>query len=198
MTPTPASIGSDLANRMLESESWARDKLAAHAERVFTLTVGPASGAFRIADTGALESVALADSTPDLRLFVSPFNVPAFLADPRHWNEYVREEGDVALGGTLKELALTLPWFIEKAFARALGPIAGQRAADVGRRLLGFPEYAADRVSESVARYARDEIQLLARGEELRRLTEETRAVATRVDALETRIDALSNRARKS
>jgi ubiquinone biosynthesis protein UbiJ len=53
-------------------------------------------------------------------------------------------------------------------------------------------------VSESVARYARDEIQLLARGEELRRLTEETRAVATRVDALETRIDALSNRARKS
>src|SRR5207247_2400862 len=83
-----------------------------------------------------------------------PLTFPALLADPRHWSEYVREDGDVALGGALKELAQTLPWFVEQAFARALGPIAGQRVADVGRRLLGFPEYAAERVTESVARYA--------------------------------------------
>ena len=193
---TPASIGSDLANRALESETWARDKLAAHAGRTFTLTVGPAIGAFRIGDGGAFESAALADTTPDLRLVVSPLDLPSFLADPRHWNEYVREEGDGALGGTLKELAQTLPWFVEKALARVFGPIAGQRVADAGRRLLGFPEYAAGRVTESVARYARDEIQLLARGEELRKLADETRDVAARADTLEARVDALSNRAR--
>jgi len=98
----------------------------------------------------------------------------------------------------LKELAQTLPWFVEQAFARALGPIAGQRVADVGRRLLGFPEYAAERVTESVARYARDEARLLAHGDELRRFTDETRDVAARVDALAARVTALSDRARPS
>ena len=196
MTPTPTSIGSDLANRMLERETWARDKLAAHAGRVFTVTVGPATGVFRITDTGTLESVPLAEATSNLRISVSPLNLPAFLADPRQWSEYVREDGDVALGGALKELAQTLPWFVEQAFARALGPIAGQRVADVGRRLLGFPEYAAERVTESVARYARDEARLLAHGDELRRFTDETRDVAARVDALAARVTALSDRAR--
>ena len=198
MTPTPASIGSDLANRMLERETWARDKLAAHAGHVFTVTVGPATGAFRITDTGSFESAPPAGVTPDLRISVSPLNLPAFLANPRQWSEYVREDGDVALGGALKELAQTLPWFVEQAFARALGPIAGQRVADVGRRLLGFPEYAAERVTESVARYARDEARLLAHGDELRRFTDETRDVAARVDALAARVTALSDRARPS
>jgi ubiquinone biosynthesis accessory factor UbiJ len=196
MIPTPTSVGSDLANRMLDGESWARDKLAAHADRVFMLTVGPATSAFRIGAAGTFESASLAGVTPDLRLTVSPFHLPSLLADPRRWNEHVHEEGDAALGGTLKELAQTLPWFVEQAFARALGPIAGQRVADVGRRILAFPGYAAERITESVARYARDEAQLLARGEELRRFTDDTRDIAARVDALGARIDALSGRMR--
>ena len=106
----------------------------------------------------------------------------------------MREDGDAALGGTLKELAQTLPWFVEQAFARALGPIIGQRVADAGRQLLAFPAYAAERVAESVIRYARDEAQLMARGEELRRLNEETNDIASRVDALAGRVAALSDR----
>ena len=35
------------------------------------------------------------------------------------------EDGDAELGGALKELARTLPWFVEAALARALGPIGG-------------------------------------------------------------------------
>lgn len=196
MTLAPASIGSDLANRALEGETWAREKLAAHAGRAFEVTVGPASGVFRITATGSFESAAVADTVPELRLTVSPLDLPSFLADPRRWNEYVREDGDAALAGTLKELAQTLPWLVERAFARALGPIAGQRVADAGRRMLAFPGYAAERITESVARYARDEAQLLARGEELRRFTDDTRDIAARVDALGARIDALSGRER--
>lgn len=196
MTLAPASIGSDLANRALEGETWAHEKLAAHAGRAFEVTVGPASGVFRITATGAFESAPVGDTAPELRLTVSPLELPSFLADPRRWNEYVREDGDSALGGTLKELAQTLPWLVERAFARALGPIAGQRVADAGRRMLAFPGYAAERITESVARYARDEAQLLARGEELRRFTDDTRDIAARVDALGARIDALSGRER--
>src|SRR4029434_850243 len=99
---------SEVANRTLGREAWAREKLATHAGRVFAISVGPASAGLRIVAGGALESVALSGLTPDLRLTISPFDLPAFLADPRMWSQYVKEDGDVALGGTLKELAQTL------------------------------------------------------------------------------------------
>ena len=72
--------------------------------------------------------------------------------------------------------------------------MAGQRAADVGRRLLTFPDYAAARVSESVARYARDESDLLARGDELRALATQADDLAARVDSLGARVAALTER----
>lgn len=191
--PNPADAPTRIANGILEQESWARDKLAPFAGRVFTLAVGPVSTRFLIAEDGKVQTAA--PSLPaDLNLVLSPMSVPSFLADPSRWNEFVREEGDAALGGALKELARTLPWFVEAALAKALGPLAGQRAADAGRRLLAFPEYAAQRVADGVASYARDEAGLLARGGDMRTHTEGVREVGQRVDALDLRFDALSAR----
>src|SRR5438552_1343047 len=175
----PATLPSALANRMLQGETWARDKLALHAGSTFAVTVGLAAAAFRIGPDGALENAPFAGNTPDLSLSISPFRLPSFLADPRQWNEHVREDGDAALGGSLKELAQTLPWFVEQAFARALGPIIGQRVADAGRQLLAFPAHAAERVTECVVRYARDEADLMARGDQHRRLNEQTNDIAS-------------------
>ena len=184
----------DLAvNRVLNGEPWARERLAAHAGRAFMVRMGPLTSGFRIDGRGALESAPLAGATPDLVLSLSPLDAPAFLADPRRWNEFVTEEGDVALGGTLKELAQTLPWFVERLCARTLGPIVGQRVADAGRRMLQVPEYAAARVAENVGSYARDEAQVLAHPADFRTLIDETTRLATRIDALEARVDALSH-----
>ena len=85
-----------------------------------------------------------------------------------------------------------LPWFVEAAFARALGPIAGQRVADAGRHLLAFPAHAATRLADSAGRYARDEAGLVVRHDELRHMTEQTALLAQRVDALEARVAALT------
>ena len=183
----------DLAvNRLLNDEPWARERLAAHAGRAFMLRLGPLTSGFRIDERGTLESAPLAGATPDLVLSLSPLDAPAFLADPRRWNEFVTEEGDVALGGTLKDLAQTLPWFVEKLCARALGPIVGQRVADAGRRMLEVPEYAASRVAANVGTYARDEAEVLAHPADFRTLVDDTALVAARVDALEARVDALA------
>jgi ubiquinone biosynthesis protein UbiJ len=190
----PAAFPSALANRVLEREAWARTQLAVHAGRVFVVAIGPAATTMRIDATGMVASTPLADHQADLRLTLSPFLAPAFLADPTRWDDLIVADGDPALAATLKELARTLPWFVEHAFARALGPIAGQRLADAGRRLLALPEYAATRVGESVASYARDEAQLLAHGEELRRFEQDVVGIAARADALAARIDALTTR----
>jgi len=181
-----------LANRIFERQTWAQERLAAHADHVFVIAVGPLSTALRIDASGRMHATPLAGTVPDLTLTLSPFSVPPFLANPSRWSEFVAASGDSALAATLMDLAQTLPWFAEQAFADVLGPILGQRVADAGRRLLAFPEYAAGRVGESVASYARDEAGLLADARQLQGFAAETAELAARVDALAPRIDALA------
>jgi ubiquinone biosynthesis protein UbiJ len=180
-------------NRFLASEPWARERLAAHAGRTFAVRIGPVAGSFRIDPGGLLEPLPAAASatTADLTLTLSPLDLAPFLAGPRRWNELVVEEGDVQLGGALKDIAATLPWFVEKLFARALGAIVGQRVADAGRRMLGMPEYVASRVAANVGSFARDEAQLLAHPAQMREFTAQAEALAPRVDALGARIAAI-------
>ncbi|MEO8754212.1 MAG: hypothetical protein ABI624_16195 [Casimicrobiaceae bacterium] len=193
--PEAGEAPARLANRMLADQQWAREKLAPFAGRAFTFAVGPLRAAWRIHAGGTLDAVTPADAA-DLKLSLAPWSVPAFLADPKRWNEFIVEVGDADLGGALKDLARTMPWFVEETFAKALGPIAGQRLADAGRKLLAFPEYAAERVADSAASYARDEVQLVARGRELRRFGDAVGEIAARADALEARLDALAPRVR--
>jgi ubiquinone biosynthesis protein UbiJ len=190
----PGAVAPALVNRALDREAWAQACLAAHAGRAFMIAIGPATSLMRIDASGKVEAASPSDAAADLTLTLSPLAVPAFLAHPGRWDELVVADGDPALAATLKGLAETLPWFVERFFASALGPVVGQRIADAGRRLLAFPEYAAARVSESVARYARDEADLAAHGTETRSFGDEVAAIAVRVDAIAARVDALAAR----
>jgi len=185
-----------LANRVLEREDWARDRLAAFAGRVFAISIGPLTSVMRIGERGTLEAAG-ATETADLRLRLSPLAVPSFLAQPKRWNEFMEEDGDANLGGVLKELAQTLPWFVEQAFASALGPLAGQRVAEAGRALLGFPEYAAQRMTDSVASYARDEAGWFIGADALRRHADAVQATDAATNALAARVDALTQRSKR-
>ena len=185
------NLAEDAINRALEGESWAREKLAAHAGRTVRLTVGPVSRTSAIDADGRLSP---GDAAPDLTLTISPLRLPALLARPERWTELVAAEGDAALAATLAELALTLPWFVEQTLARALGPIAGQQLADAGRRLLALPEYVAQRFGDSLGRYVADETRLVVGAGEARAFAAEVAATSARVDALAARIDALAKK----
>jgi ubiquinone biosynthesis protein UbiJ len=188
----PASaMGRAAANRLLRDEDWAREKLRAHAGRVFTVASGPVSVAFIVRSDGSLDTAPSNGPPPDVELYVAPLDVPKLLAEPARWDTLVMGNGDAALAGTLKELAHTLPWFVERSFAKAFGPVVGQRLADAGRRLLAFPDQASTRLTESLASYARDEASLLARGDEGRTFAEQNAELALRADALEQRIARL-------
>jgi len=191
MTDPATGLGRRLANRMLGDEAWAREKLRVHAGRAFSVTSGPFSTAYIVRTDGTLDALSGATQKPDAELHASPFDVPSFLAEPSRFDELVTATGDPLFVATLRELALTLPWFVERAFAKAFGPVVGQRLADTGRALLGFPEYAGHRLTDSVASFARDEANLVARGDEARAFARETSEIAARVDALAERIDRL-------
>jgi len=191
MTDPASAIGETLANRTLRDEAWAREKLSAHAGRSFTLCCGPVAAGYAVRDDGTLGARAPGGGPADAEVYLSPLDLPAFLADPSRWNVLVTANGDAALIATLKELAASLPWFVERAFAKALGPVVGQRVADAGRHLLAFPEYAGARLAENVASYLRDETGMLARGDEARSFAADNAALAARADALAARIAQL-------
>ncbi len=184
-----SALGERVANGLIENEEWAREKLRAHAGRSFLVRSGPLATAFLIRVDGTLDALPARGTTADVELHLSPLDVPALLAHPDRWDTLVSSTGDATLGTTLRELAITLPWFVERGFAKAFGPIVGQRLADTGRALLGFPEYAGSRVAENVFSYARDETGVLARGDEARAFAVDHAAVAARVEALIERID---------
>jgi ubiquinone biosynthesis protein UbiJ len=190
----PAAFGPALVNRALEHEAWAQASLATHAGRTFAIAVGPVTTRLRIDATGKLEAAPRDGSRPDVTLALSPLSVASFLANPKRWDEFVVADGDRALATTLKGLAETLPWFVERAFAAALGPIVGQRVANAGRSLLGFPEYAADQIGASVASYVRDETRFAATNIDARAFGKDVAELAERVDALEARVEALDGR----
>src|SRR5437764_10099249 len=148
-------VGS-FANRTLEREAWARQKLAAHAGRTVRIRIGLAWTTLCVGPEGFFNE---AHGAPDLTLTISALSLPALLAEPTRWPKIVFAHGDEAFAQTLGQLAQTLPWFVERELAKALGPILGTRVADAGRRLLGFPEYVAARLGDSVASYASDEAQ---------------------------------------
>jgi ubiquinone biosynthesis protein UbiJ len=185
----PASVlGESLANRLIRDEEWAREKLAAHAGRSFLVRSGPLSTAYAIGSDGEIQARAL-EGAADVEVTISPLDVPQLLGDPLRWDQLVTSTGDPALAATLRDLATTLPWFVERGFATAFGPVVGQRLADAGRALLGFPQYANSRVAESLASYARDETGLLARSDDARAFAGAAAELAVRVDALAERIN---------
>jgi ubiquinone biosynthesis accessory factor UbiJ len=182
------NFAEDAINRALEGESWARDKLALHAGRTMRLALGPVARTFAVDADGRLS---VSEAAPDLTLAMSPLRLPTLLAQPERWSELVAAEGDPALAATLAELALTLPWFVERTLSRLLGPIAGQQVADAGRRLLALPEYAAQRFGDSLGRYVADETRLAVGAAEARAFAADIAATAAAVDALAARIVAL-------
>ena len=175
-----------LANRVLEREDWARERLSAHAGRTVRMVCGPMASTLAIAPSGMLSA---AQSAADLTLSIPPLRLPTLLAHPERWTELVAVDGDAALAATLADLARTLPWFIEQAFASALGPLIGTRVADAGRELLSLPERAAQSFGESLSSYARDESGLGVGASTFADFVAEAAAVAARIDALALRLD---------
>jgi ubiquinone biosynthesis protein UbiJ len=184
-------VAATLANRALEREDWARERLAAHAGRTLRVVSGPAALSLSV---GADGTFADGENPPDLALTISPLRLPALLARPERWNELVVATGDAGFAATIGELAQTLPWFVERAFARALGPIVGVQVAEAGRRLLAFPAYASERAGASLASYATEEAGLGIGERALGDFAAQVTALAARADALGQRVDRLAGR----
>lgn len=187
--PSPEALAAQAANRALHDEAWARDQLRAHAGSVVTVDSGPLSSAYVVRDDGTF-APAPDGAVASLRLYVSPLALPALAAEPSRWRREVRAEGDQALAATLESIAQTFPWFVERAFARAFGPIAGQAIAEAGRTLLSIPAALSHQAAATVSQLAAENDAVAHRGD-FAAFSCGTAEAEARVDALAARIAAL-------
>ena len=188
---SPEALAAEAANRALHGETWARDQIAAHAGAVFTVASGPFASTFSIQDDGTFAAAA-AGAVPTLTLTVSPLALPALAAEPSRWRTAVRADGDQALAATLESIAQTLPWFVERMFARVFGPIAGQAIADAGRTLLAIPAALSSQAAAGVAQFASEADAVAHRGD-FAAFSCGTVEAEERVAALAARIAALED-----
>lgn len=186
------SAAASAANRILDRERWARERLAPFAGRVVEAACGPSRTRLRIEPTGHV--VATSDPV-DVSLRLSPLNAGSFLAEPARFSELVEVSGEAELGATIGELATALPWIVEDVMVRVAGPFAGPAIARMGKRALELPGFIAGKLSGNAARYVTEEAVPSIKQATLRAFAADVASLVERIDALEARVSRIATHA---
>jgi ubiquinone biosynthesis protein UbiJ len=186
---TPAVAFCFFVNRLLDGESWARERLARFAGETIELVPLPLPPLrVTILESGRLEA---GGDEPDLRLEAGP---GALLALGRGEEEFLRAievQGNARLAQEVASLARHLRWDVEEDLSRVIGDVAAHRAVGAARSFVEWQLDIARRVTGAAADFLAEETRILVRRDEQ---AGQARAVAELRDALarlEKRIERL-------
>ncbi len=175
-------------NHLLDSEQWARERIAPFAGDTLELRAAPLPALrFGIVPGGRLEPAGLRGEPSA----VVTLGAPALAALPRGEQEFVdaiEVSGNPALVGEVRLLLRHLRWDFEEDLARLLGDVAGHRLSGAGRDFAAWQADAAKRLAGSLAAYAAEEKRLLVRRAELEALAQAAAALHASIERLEQRV----------
>jgi len=186
---TPAVAFCFFVNRLLDTESWARERLARFAGDTVELVPLPLPPLrVTILADGRLQA---GGETPSLVLQVGPGALFALARGEEAFLRAVEVNGNAQLAQEVASLARHLRWDVEEELSRLVGDVAAHRIAGAARSFAAWQLDAAQRVAVSAADFFAEEARLLVRREEQ---AGHARAVAELRDALarlEKRIERL-------
>ena len=186
---TPAVAFCFFVNRLLDAESWARERLARFAGETVELVPLPLPPLrVTILADGRLQA---GGEAPGLVLEAGPGALLALARGEEEFLRAVQVSGNARLAQEVASLARHLRWDVEEELSRLVGDVAAHRIAGAARRFLYWQGDAARRVAASAADFLAEEARLLVRREEQ---AGHARAVAELRDALarlEKRIESL-------
>ena len=188
---TPAVAFSFVLNRLLESEPWARERLAPFAGETLELRAPPLP-ALRLA---VLEGgrVQAGDADPSLTMTLKPELLPALARGEEHAARSVDVHGNSGLASEVLFLARHLRWDMEEDLSRLVGDVVAHRVAGAARAFAAWHLDAAQRIAGSLVDYATDEKQLLVRKIEFGTLAEPLARLRDSIARLEKRLNLLDN-----
>lgn len=152
MGPRPVIPFVASLDHLLQSASWAREKLQPHAGKAFAVDCPPVRTAFLIRDDGGVAPPP-PDAAPAVTVRLSPGVVMRLAArDATAWNA-VAADGDPALAETLGYVFRNLRWDLEEDLSRVVGDVAAHRIANAGRAIEHWLRDSADQLGRNVAEY---------------------------------------------
>ncbi len=196
-----AHVAMAALEHLLRQQSWARERLRAHAGRTIRVVLDtavpgllPRPELLATVDEEGLLKQADADAVPAVTLHIRPSVDAVFemlREGPQSATRHVRIEGDAALATTLGELARQLRWDAEEDLSRITGDVAARRIGRLVEAGASRLRDAGERTRSAAERYVADDQRMLATRPFLRELAASVRALDERVAAVEARVGAL-------
>ncbi|HEY4542842.1 MAG TPA: SCP2 sterol-binding domain-containing protein [Noviherbaspirillum sp.] len=187
-SPAAAAI-----NHLLDSEPWARAKLARHAGKVAVIDTGML--ALRLAATAdGMVQAAPEDAAAAVTIHVALADVPLILSDRKHAFSYVRIEGDADFANTISQLSESLRWEAEHDLARWIGDVPAMRVTAAARGAVEGARDTRRRLEENLAEYFLEENPMLVRRKAVSDFASEVAQLRDDVERLSKRIDKLGRR----
>jgi len=181
------------ANHLLESASWARDKLSAHAGKTALFDVFPAKLAFAVAADGRLQP-APPEALPAVTIRLTHLTLLEVLADGEEAWRKAEVAGDTDFAAVISQVASNLRWDVEEDLSRVVGDIAAHRMAQAGRAAAAWPKGAAVSMAENVAEYLTEEKAVLVTPLQAAEFMREVDELRDAVERLDKRIERLLRR----
>jgi len=178
------------ANHLLESASWARDKLSAHAGKTALFEVFPAKLAFAVAADGRLQP-APPEALPAVTIRLTHLTLLEVLADGEEAWRKAEIAGDTDFAAVISQVASNLRWDVEEDLSRVVGDIAAHRMARAGRAAAAWPKRAAVSMAENVAEYLTEEKAVLVTPLQAAEFAREVDELRDAVERLDKRIERL-------
>jgi ubiquinone biosynthesis protein UbiJ len=197
----PSSIAVRALGSLLVRESWARERLRAHAGKTACLVFGGTRIVLTVTAVGLVQ-VADPAAIPDVTLTVAGDRLPELMSgDPARRMAAVRIEGDAALAQVVGDLARDLRWDFEDDLAGLIGDIPAARVVGAASGFASSLRGSAWRLASNVAEYLTEERGVLASsydlaawGSEVRRLRDDAERAGKRVEHFQARLARLEAR----
>jgi len=153
-------------NYLLESEPWARARLAPYAGEVMELRAPPLPALrFCIVADGRLAPTSAA-AAASLRITIGPGALAAVARGEDQLLRAVEVSGNAGLAAEVMFLVRHLRWDVEEEAAKLVGDAVAHRLAGMAREVAAWHADALRRLAEGLVEYAAEEKRLLVtRGE---------------------------------
>jgi ubiquinone biosynthesis protein UbiJ len=189
-------------NYLLETEPWARARLAPFAGEVLELRAPPLPALrFTIAADGRLLPGAdgrLAPAGPaaaaSLVVTIGPGALAAAARGEEHLLRAVEVAGNAGLAAEVMFLLRHLRWDVEEEVAKLLGDAAAHRLVGMVREVAAWHADAARRLAEGLVEYAAEEKRLVVKRGELEGIASAHASLRDGLERLEKRIARLRDR----
>lgn len=186
-TPLAAAL-----NHLLDTEPWARERLAPFAGETVALATPPLPELRVAILADGRVAPAAQGAPPSLTVALKPDALAALARGEEQFMRSVEVTGNARLASEVLLLVRQLRWDAEEDLSKLVGDVAAHRLVDLARDFSAWQADTVRRLADSVMEYALEERRVLVKRAELDALAAQAARLRDALERLEKRLERLS------